>query len=251
MAILKMALSLGLNLQTNTLVTEVVSGPHPEQWAVLTTSGKINATNVFHATNAYSSNLLPEMTGMIVPLKGHAAAIPPTSPYQDQPLGTTMAFVWDDDYDYLIQRQGNGRHVIIGGRDSGDPGGFVGQLGDFDDSTYNDAIVRALKGFPAEHFAGWSAAGDKVQEAHCWTGVMGYSKDMLPFVGELPGKKRQYIAAGYSGHGMARIFLSVKALCQYMWGEEIDQRVPEVYFDLESRLGDEIDLVKLGLGKEE
>ena len=46
--------------------------------------------------------------------------------------------------------------------------------------------------------------------------------------------------------GMARIFLSVKAFCQYFCGEEIDSRVPSAYFNLESRLKGEIDLVKMG-----
>lgn len=46
--------------------------------------------------------------------------------------------------------------------------------------------------------------------------------------------------------GMARIFLSVKAFCEFFCGEEIDNRVPSIYFDLESRLKGEIDLVKMG-----
>jgi hypothetical protein len=41
---------------------------------------------------------------------------------------------------------------------------------------------------------------------------------------------------------MARIFLCVQALCQYVYGEKIDDRVPRVYFDLESRLKEEISL---------
>jgi hypothetical protein len=45
---------------------------------------------------------------------------------------------------------------------------------------------------------------------------------------------------------MARIFLSVKAFCEFFCGKEIDSRVPPVYFDLESRLKGEIDLVKMG-----
>lgn len=44
---------------------------------------------------------------------------------------------------------------------------------------------------------------------------------------------------------MARIFLSVKAFCEFFCGETIDNRVPSVYFDLESRLKGEIDLVKM------
>jgi hypothetical protein len=46
--------------------------------------------------------------------------------------------------------------------------------------------------------------------------------------------------------GMARIFLSVKAFCQYFCGEKVDSCVPSAYFNLESRLKEEIDLVKMG-----
>ena len=43
---------------------------------------------------------------------------------------------------------------------------------------------------------------------------------------------------------MARIFLSVKAFCEYFCGEKIDSRVPSVYFDLETRLKGEFDFAK-------
>jgi hypothetical protein len=45
---------------------------------------------------------------------------------------------------------------------------------------------------------------------------------------------------------MARIFLSVKAFCEFFCGETIDSRVPSVYFNLEERLIEQIDLVKTG-----
>jgi glycine/D-amino acid oxidase-like deaminating enzyme len=181
-------------------VSAINPGANSEQWEVQTSSGNITTRKLFHATNAYSSNLLPELTGIIVPLKGHVAAIPPTTLYQLQPLNTTMAFVWNDDYDYLIQRRGKEKHVIVGGRDSADPGGFEGQLGDSDDSTWNESIYRGLEKFPADHFDGWST-NENIQKPQFWTGIMGWSRDLLPFLGELPGKKGQYLAAGFSGHG--------------------------------------------------
>jgi glycine/D-amino acid oxidase-like deaminating enzyme len=34
---------------------------------------------------------------------------------------------------------------------------------------------------------------------------MGFSKDCLPFLGEVPGKPGQYVAGGFHGHGKSYI----------------------------------------------
>ena len=264
-AVLEMALNLGLHLQTRTTVT-AIHGASSGHWKVLTPNKELKAQKVIHATNGYSSYLLPELIGRLVPLKGHVAAIPPSSRFESRPLDKTMAVIWDSDYDYLIQRQAKGKHVIVGGRDLAHPKGVIGPLGDSDDSVINEDIATALKEFPKAHFEGWSSVADReagVEPPHetvAWTGIMGISKDGLPFLGELPGKRGQFIAAGYNGHGkedpvtvgccssyilgMARIFLSVKAFCEFFCGEEIDSRVPPVYFDLDSRLKGHLDLQK-------
>lgn len=36
---------------------------------------------------------------------------------------------------------------------------------------------------------------------YAWTGVIGFTPDMVPLVGDIPGLKGQYVAAGYCGHG--------------------------------------------------
>jgi hypothetical protein len=36
---------------------------------------------------------------------------------------------------------------------------------------------------------------------------MGYTSDLLPHLGQVLGKKGQFIAAGFNGHGMPIIFL--------------------------------------------
>ena len=206
-----MALNLGLNLQTHTTVTSVQNGPLGN-WKVVTGQGVVSARKVIHATNGYSSYLLPELVGRIVPLKGHAAAISPSLEFERNPLDKTMAFIWESDFDYLIQRRAKGKHLILGGRDLEHPEGLVGPLGDSNDSVMNDEIAQGLKSFPENQFEGWSRSeSENVQnqerdsqvprETQVWTGIMGISKDCLPFLGELPGKEGQYIAAGYHGHG--------------------------------------------------
>ena len=111
-----------------------------------------------------------------------------------------MACIWDNDYDYLIQRQTKDKHLIIGGRDSAHPAGLQGPLGDSDDSTGNEGMYQRLCQFPGKNFEGWEDGGE-VEGSQCWTGIMGFSKDGLPFLGEVPGKMGQFVAAGYNGHG--------------------------------------------------
>jgi glycine/D-amino acid oxidase-like deaminating enzyme len=41
---------------------------------------------------------------------------------------------------------------------------------------------------------------------------MGYSCDKLPRLGPIPGKPGMFIMAGWTGHGMAQIFLAAKGM---------------------------------------
>ena len=113
---------------------------------------------------------------------------------------------------------------------------FVG-VGDSDDSTLIPSIAESLRKFPAETFKDWipQEEKDRPEEPQVWSGFMGFTVDDFPFVGNVPGKSGQFISAGYGGSGMARAFLCSKALCQLIRGEEIDNRVPSLYFDLEKR----------------
>lgn len=66
---------------------------------------------------------------------------------------------------------------------------------------------------------------------------MGYSKDAFPYVGEVPGKPEQYICAGFTGHGMAQIFLAAKAVASIVEGEGIkDMDLPRLYRMSKERL---------------
>lgn len=69
--------------------------------------------------------------------------------------------------------------------------------------------------------------------------------DALPFVGDIPGKKGQFVAAGYNGHGefvsdvsreaanglpgMARIFLCAPSLASYILEGEWDAEMPKSF----------------------
>ncbi|OHE94329.1 hypothetical protein CORC01_10376 [Colletotrichum orchidophilum] len=253
MAMIRKSLGAGLRLETNTPVLEISQTDSDSgRWTVSTSRGDIIANKVVHATNGYASHLLPELDGRIIPLKGHVAAIAPPPAYVDVPLSTSFAFVSDDNYDYLIQRPGPQRFLIWGGGEGAHPSGPKGGYGDCDDSFAVPEVLDYVKDGPSRTFKGWkesstgSSSGVEDPVPFAWSGIMGLSKDLLPFIGELPEKPGQYLIGGYHGHGMARVFLSTKAFCELFLGQEIDSRVPSPYFDLDSRLREPVDLSTVG-----
>lgn len=69
-----------------------------------------------------------------------------------------------------------------------------------DDSTIHPNISRYLTHAPAQYFGkeNWGENGETVQE---WTGIMAYTPDEQPVVGEAPGHEGLFISAGFNGHG--------------------------------------------------
>ncbi|EEH38605.2 FAD dependent oxidoreductase superfamily [Paracoccidioides lutzii Pb01] len=59
-----------------------------------------------------------------------------------------------------------------------------------------------------------------------WSGVMGFSTDLLPHVGPIPGKPNQYILAGFSGHGMPMAFLTAKGIAKMIRNDEGNGDLP-------------------------
>ena len=81
-----------------------------------------------------------------------------------------------------------------------------------DDSTLIEASKDYYHGYMQRTFRGWEDSDAYVSKI--WTGVMGYSFDSLPHLGEIPGKPGQYILAGFNGHGMPVIWLAAKGIAE-------------------------------------
>ncbi len=70
-----------------------------------------------------------------------------------------------------------------------------------DDTTIHPRISHYLTHKAAPYYYGkenWGEDGKVLQE---WTGIMGYTLDRQPIVGEAPGQKGLWICAGFNGHG--------------------------------------------------
>ena len=73
-----------------------------------------------------------------------------------------------------------------------------------DDSTIHPNISRyQTRVMPAKYFGrdNWGEDGEILQE---WTGIMGYTVNKQPIIGEAPGQEGLWICAGFHGHGTYR-----------------------------------------------
>lgn len=196
-ALIERCLQHGMFLYSHTPALDITPSSN-RKWKIKTSKGYVHCDRIIHATNGYATFLVPELSEKLVPLRGHAAAIDPSPNYSETPLDHSYAFHWGDDFDYLIQRPSDGRPLIYGGGDTAHPEGYTNGVGNYDDSKICPIIANNLAECIPSTFIGWN----KDPDYRCvWTGIMGLTEDELPFVGELPQKPGQFIAAGYNGHG--------------------------------------------------
>jgi glycine/D-amino acid oxidase-like deaminating enzyme len=218
--LLKMCLGRGLNLQTGT-AAEKVSQHGDGAWEVRTPRGTILAREVVVATNGYTAGLLDAFQGVIVPLRGQVTAQRPGS---DMPLGgslpTTYSFIYPGGYEYMVPRPAGSRYagdIVIGGGLVRAEKQGLDEYGTTDDTTVNETISRYLAETTRKYFGeNWGADHPAGRVRREWTGIMGYSPDGFPFVGEVPHSSGLWISASFQGHGMVLCWKCAEALVAMM-----------------------------------
>jgi glycine/D-amino acid oxidase-like deaminating enzyme len=87
-------------------------------------------------------------------------------------------------------------------------------LGITDDSEVDAKAITYLQErlYPFLGLASNSPTPPKLEAAFAWTGIMGFSRDDMPWVGPIPNYPGVFLAAGYTGHGMPNAFLCGKAV---------------------------------------
>lgn len=222
---------LSLKVFTHTPVTQIIPASAPGETALVKTSrGDVKARYVIHASNAYVSHLLPQLAGHsgVVPTRAQCLSMVPThSPAPSEPLWQ-MGFSLNHGYEYLQQRplpspgQSAPPCILGGGRWAAKNMEF----GIADDSEINPDVSNVLRPLLPSVFPHNFDKDSKPDME--WTGIIGYTKTSDPFVGPvlksgaiagaaaatkpsdiLPG---QYVAAGYSGHGMTRAYSCAEIL---------------------------------------
>jgi len=195
--LLRRCLEWGANLQTHTPVLSLSEGSDDNgYWTVTTERGSIRTKKVVLATNAYTSTLLPDFHDKITPARGVATRIAVSDGGKRAPhLNNTYCIRYGpQEYDYLISRTDGS--IVVGGAKQvvlTDESYWHNNINDSElipgaDGYFNDYMQRT--------FYGWEDTDAKV--THIWTGAMGYSSDLMPWIGELPEKRGLYVAAGFT-----------------------------------------------------
>ncbi|KAL0061558.1 hypothetical protein AAF712_011584 [Marasmius tenuissimus] len=245
LSILQMCVDRGLQLFTHTPVTSISAASSGGGWTVTTPRGLITTPIVIHATNAFAATLIPSLKDLAHTL------IPPTPFPSSVPYLThtySLRFSLHHFYS-LIQRKSDGHFVL--GTSRGIPG--MSEItrsqihGGKDDRVWNKEIQDdALDKFWITFRDRLRGKGEEEEEEplgvgeghqYGWTGVIGITRDSVPFVGRVPGKEGQWVIAGFNGHGMARIFGCAPGLVKMILGGKWeDTGMPECFGITEERL---------------
>jgi len=231
-----------LNLQTRTPVLSITASDHGT-WVLQTSRGAIDAGKVVMATNAYTSYLVPSMADLIVPCRGQMSALLPGTAFSGSSrTQRSYGFVGPHKDDYLIQRPDQtGAHLMFGGGRS-----FGPSLNISDDAKVDENVAKYLRTTLPHLLSSTSnEKGERELKAtHQWTGIMGFSRDNLPWVGEVPGSAGLFVLAGYTGHGMPNAWLCGKSVAAMVLEKNVDatvekcveQGLPRAYLMTEERI---------------
>ncbi|KAF8913663.1 FAD dependent oxidoreductase [Mucidula mucida] len=186
----------------------------------------------------------------------------------------TRSFVFyystsEDKWDYLTQQPqtpssnfGKTPHAefMFGGGVAAELGGsaFFDAIGCVDDRSMHFPTQAYLGGALATYF-GEHWGGENIEDEQdsrfeagrvkkAWSGILGISADMMPWVGKLPSKlsgrptfedHAEWIVAGFTGEGMTHAWISGKALASMILGREEEDKLstwfPDVFRATEKR----------------
>ncbi|KAL2071867.1 hypothetical protein VTL71DRAFT_13102 [Oculimacula yallundae] len=240
------------NLQTNTAVTRLQKADNGS-WIVHTPRGMIATKKVVLTTNGYTSYLLPGFSDLIVPVRGEMSSLtpPPTMKpgnEENPPFEYSYGFIGNGKQnkhqdDYLIQRPYTkdnlgGELMFGGGRSYAAKAG----VGVSDDSSIDLPAAEYLR-TQINVCVDLKSQEKELKATYEWSGIMGYSRDERPWVGEvtedlgLGGGKGLFVCAGFTGHGMPNTCLSGKAAVDMMLGKKSeDIYLPTAYWLTKDRV---------------
>ncbi|MEX0283415.1 MAG: NAD(P)/FAD-dependent oxidoreductase [Paracoccaceae bacterium] len=155
-----------------------------------TPNGLVHCDRVIVATNAYSSEDVPDwMAGRYLPTQSNVLVARPLSDSVLDAQGWTTG-----------QASYDSRHLLHYFRLMPDRRFLFGSRGGMRSTPGAEFAARRRNRL---HFEQMFPAWRHVESAHQWSGMVCLSRTGAPFVGAIPGTKRQYAAMCYHGNGLA------------------------------------------------
>ncbi|RKL46338.1 hypothetical protein BFJ70_g2833 [Fusarium oxysporum] len=235
------------SIETNTPVLSIssqgVAGEAEHMYFLQTPRGVIRARKIIHCTNGYSSHLLPNLTGVVYQLRGTVSVQDPgdSFPRLGHELSWTKAHKGYYDPEtrtvtpglYYAQQNAKTGEIVIGGESQ-----EVENLLTSDDSEVSPTAKEHISSIIPKIFID----ADNAKTRKVWSGIMGFTPDGLPLVGNLAQKSTgragsdEWIAAGFNGHGMDKCWLSGLAVAKMAIGEDVPSWLPASFLVTEERL---------------
>lgn len=186
-----------------------VSGPipAPSEGPLTTEGASVRARHVVVAADGALPTLVPELAGRVRARRLHMIATEPAPPAVEQLVYAR----WGHEY---FQQLPGGEFLAGGFSDLDGERSFTD--GEEGDPAIWERVHRYLR--DDLHIA--------ADVTHRWTGVVGYTEDLLPFVGELARRPGLYVAGGYSGHGNVPGFMAGCELADTIAGKPVEPLFP-------------------------
>lgn len=124
-----------------------------------------------------------------------------------------------------------------------------------DDTEISTVSQERLESIlPTIFVDGWRK-GEVPEVRKLWSGVMGFTPDHLPWVGQIPkdvtgrAGDGEYIAAGFNGYGMPLCWGCGEAVAKMMMGKEaeVSEWLPESFLITRKRLSNPFSTVEFGM----
>ena len=194
----------GARICEGTPVTAPV--PAPGEGEVRAGAGSVRASHVIVAADGALPVLVPEYEGRVRARRLHMVASEPTERVVDQLVYPRWG------YEYFQQRP-DGRLLLGGYSDLDGPASFT------DREEGSPEIWARLESYLRDEL------GLDTNVTHRWVGVVGYTADQLPCVGEVPGRPGLHVAGGYSGHGNVPGYVAGQEIADAIAGRASEEPV--------------------------
>lgn len=165
-------------------------------YLVSTSRGPVRARHVVHATNGFASQLVPALAGKAAGVLCHMTAQRPGANFPKTNGKRSYSVIYGSGFDYITQRPSfgwndgdddeGGDELMIGGGlfQSGKQG--MDMFGVYDDRKLDAMTLMHLEGVMSTIFDWGAEAGPgKRRLIKAWSGIVGFSGDVLPLVGRL------------------------------------------------------------------
>jgi len=201
--LLRVARQAGATYSPQTPVTRVQRTANG--FRVVTSRGDVDAGQVAICTNGYTSNLTGWFKRRLLPIRSAMIATEPLAPEVMQRLMPTRRMYGDSRRVMAYYRPSpDGQRILFGGRATGP--------GDRPQKNAEDLRMMLLDVFPEL---------DQARITHSWSGLVAYTFDHTPHLGEQDGL---FYAMGYCGSGVARSSFFGTKLGHKMLGNEEEGR---------------------------